>query len=105
MQEKYGDYISLDTSDGSIAVWNPYIPDEDPLLFSSASECFAFMKQRFIDLEMFPVDKANIWRILKDDVRGQKIKRLSLEHGWPDQAKFEWKMYFADEERRKVWDP
>lgn len=101
---KYGEYLSLDTSDGSIAVWNPWIPSEDALLFSSASECFAFMKQHFIDLKMFPVDKENIWKILKDDQPCQEVKRLAMEHGWPDLAKFEWKKYFADwEEKRKAW--
>jgi hypothetical protein len=45
MQEKYGDYVSLDTSDGSIAIWNPWMSDEDPLFFPSAGDCFAYMKQ------------------------------------------------------------
>jgi hypothetical protein len=104
MQEKYGDYISLDTSDGSIAIWNPWTPDEDPLVFSSAEDCFALMKQNLIDLEMFPVDKHNIWKIKKTDKLGQEAKQLAKEHGWPDQEKFEWRKYLADvEEKRSVW--
>jgi hypothetical protein len=104
MQEKYGDYISLDTADGSIAIWNPWMPDEDPLAFPSAGDCFAYMKQSLIDLKMFPVDKQNIWKIKKNDKRGQEVKRLAREHGWPDQEKFEWKDYLAEvEEKRSVW--
>jgi hypothetical protein len=105
MQEKYGDYVSLDTSDGSIAIWNPWMSDEDPLFFPSAGDCFAYMKQYFIDLKMFPVNKENMWKIRKDDKPGQEVKRLAKEHGWPDQGRFEWKNYLADvEEKRKVWN-
>jgi hypothetical protein len=105
MQDKYGDYISLDTSDGSIAIWNSWMSSEDPFLFSSAGDCFAYMKQYLIDLKMFPVDKQNIKKIKKDDKPGQEVKQLAKEHGWPDQGKFEWKDHLADvEEKRSVWN-
>lgn len=60
------------------------------------------MKQCLIDLKMFPIDKENIWKIGKDDERGQEVKRLAKEHGWPDQGKFVWKNFLTDVEKRNV---
>jgi hypothetical protein len=79
---------------------------DDPfLLFSSAGDCFAYMKKSLIDLKMFPVNKHNIWKINKGDKPGQEVKQLAEEHGWPDREKFEWRKYLADvEEKRRVWN-
>lgn len=39
------------------------------------------MKQYFIDLETFPIEKQYFRKIIKDDQPGQEVKRLALEHG------------------------
>lgn len=62
------------------------------------------MKQCLIDLEMFPVGREDIWKIFEDDEKGQEVRRLAREHGWPDRGKFVWEKYLVDvEEKRKEW--
>lgn len=101
-QTKYGDYIACDTNDGEFAIWSFW--EEECMAFPNAEACFAYMKERFFQAKIFPVDKESIWQIKKDDEPGQEVKRLAEEHQWPSKE-FEWsKFYDVVDKKRKEWD-